>query len=262
MKTSLRVIAIILLLGFTITLLAGATPQKSEPAKAVSAADRSEAVRLNNLGTAYVNQQVFEKAANYFRQAVQADPNLVFARLNEGIALANSQKTEEAKAAFEEVVKREPENPRGWYNLGLLDKSIGDGKAAIEAFQKASQLAPNDADAAYFLGMAMLQDGQNEAAVLVFQRALKLNPFHASAEFGLARAYRNLGQMDQAKVHQISFDHIRKAKLGSPITLAYGDQGPLSLVVTVNGGEGEAAAPIPVKFVDASSAIAVSRPPR
>ena len=37
MKTSLRVIAIILLLGFTITLLAGATPQKSEPAKAVSA---------------------------------------------------------------------------------------------------------------------------------------------------------------------------------------------------------------------------------
>jgi Tfp pilus assembly protein PilF len=261
MKTSLRVIAIILLLGFTITLLAGATPQKSEPAKAVSAADRSEAVRLNNLGTAYVNQQVFEKAANYFHQAVQADPNLVFARLNEGIALANSQKTEEAKAAFEEVVKREPENPRGWYNLGLLDKSIGDGKAAIEAFQKASQLAPNDADAAYFLGMAMLQDGQNEAAVLVFQRALKLNPFHASAEFGLARAYRNLGQMDQAKVHQISFDHIRKAKLGSPITLAYGDQGPLSLVVTVNGAEGEAAAPIPVKFVDASSAIAVSRPP-
>jgi tetratricopeptide (TPR) repeat protein len=124
MKTPLRVIAIILLLGFTVTVLAGAPPQNSEPAKVVPAANRSEAVRLNNLGTAYVNQQVFEKAASYFHQAVQADPNLVFARLNEGIALANSQKIEEAKAAFEEVVKREPENPRGWYNLGLLDKSI------------------------------------------------------------------------------------------------------------------------------------------
>ncbi len=253
MKTSHRVIAIIFLLGSSVALLAGASPQKSEQVKTVSAANRSEAVRLNNLGTAYVNQQVFEKAASYFHQAVQADPSLVVARLNEGIALANSQKTEDAKADFEEVVKREPENPRGWYNLGLLEKSIGDGKASIVAFQKASQLAPNDPDAAYFLGMAMLQDGQNEAAVPVFQRALKLNPFHASAEFGLARAYRNLGQMDQAKLHQVSFDHIRKAKLGAPITLAYGDQGPLSLVVTVNGAEGEATSAIPVKFVDVSA---------
>ena len=120
-------------------------------------------------------------------------------------------------------------------------------------------MAPNDADAAYFLGMAMLQDGQNEAAVPIFQRVLKLNPFHASAEFGLARAYRNLGQMDQAKLHQVSFDHIRKAKLGAPITLAYGDQGPLSLVVTVNGAEGEAEAAIPVKFVDVASAAGLGR---
>ena len=259
MKTSLRVIAIILLLGSTVTLLADAPPQQSEPAQAAPAANRGEAVRLNNLGTAYVNQQVFEKAAGYFHKAVQADSGMVVARLNEGIALANSQKTEEAKAAFEEVVKREPEDPRGWYNLGLLEKSIGDGKAAIEAFQKASQLAPNDADAAYFLGMSMLQDGQSEAAVPIFQRALKLNPFHASAEFGLARAYRNLGQMDQAKLHQVSFDHIRKAKLGAPITLAYGDQGPLSLVVTVNGTEGEARAAIPVKFVDAGAAAGLVR---
>jgi Tfp pilus assembly protein PilF len=258
MKTLIRVSSVIFLLGFTVVLLAGSPQQKSESPKNVSAADHSEAVRLNNLGTAYVNQQVFEKAATYFHQAVQADPNLYAPRLNEGIALANSQKTEEAKAAFEDVVKREPDNPRGWYNLGLLEKSVGDGKGAIEAFQKASQLAPNDADAAYFLGMSLLQDGQSEAAVPIFQRALKLNPFHASAEFGLARAYRNLGQMDQAKVHQVSFDHIRKAKLGAPITLAYGDQGPLSLVVTVNGGEGDAAAAIPVKFVDATSAAGLS----
>ena len=203
--------------------------------------ERDEAVRLNNLGTAYVNQQVFEKASTDVHQAVQADPNLVFARLNEGIALGDARRQKKkAKAAFEEVASANRENPRGWYNLGLLEKSIGDGKASIEAFQKASQLAPNDPDAAYFLGMALLQDGQNEAAVPVFQRVLKLNPFHASAEFALARAYRNLGQMDQAKIHQVSFDHIRKAKLGAPITLAYGDQGPLSLVVTVSGAEGEA----------------------
>src|SRR5579883_1042603 len=257
--TNLRVVSAFLLLTFWITV-SFTSAQQTSKAKSVSPSDRNEAIRLNNLGTAYVNQQVFEKAAAFFQQALQADPNLVTARLNLGIAFANSQKTEEAKAAFDGVVKREPDNARGWYNLGLLDKSIGDGKAAIDAFQKAAKLAPNDADAAYFLGMSLLQDGQNEAAVPEFQQALKLNPFHASAEFGLARAYRNLGQMDQARVHQVAFDHIRKAKLGSPITLAYGDQGPLSLVVTITGVEGEAEPPIAVKFVDETkeSGIAVA----
>ena len=64
------------------------------------AANRSEAVRLNNLGTAYVNQQVFEKAAGYFHQAVQADPNLVFARLNEGIALGKFPEDGRSEGGF------------------------------------------------------------------------------------------------------------------------------------------------------------------
>lgn len=255
MNNAIRLFSLALLFSIVPSIVA----QQTSPSAKASAVDRAEAIRLNNLGTAYVNQQVFEKAAGYFQQAVKADPDLVAARLNEGIALANSQKTEDAKTAFEEVVKRDPDNARGWYNLGLLDKSIGDGKAAIDAFQKAAKLAPTDSDAAYFLGMALLQDGQNEAAIPEFQRALKLNPFHASAEFGLARAYRNLGKMDEARVHQTSFDHIRRAKLGSPITLAYGDQGPLSLVVTIAGAEGEADAAIPVKFVDSTSASGLQR---
>ena len=59
-----------------------------------------EASRLNNLGVAYMNQQLFEKGLNSFHQAAQADPKFVVARLNEGVAYLNLQKIDEAKAAL------------------------------------------------------------------------------------------------------------------------------------------------------------------
>ena len=57
-----------------------------------------EAARLNNLGAAYMNQQLFEKALKSFQQAADLDPKLTIAKLNEGIALLNLQKIDEAKA--------------------------------------------------------------------------------------------------------------------------------------------------------------------
>jgi tetratricopeptide (TPR) repeat protein len=40
-----------------------------------------EAARLNNLGCAYMNQQLFEKGLKAFQQAAEIDPKLTIARL-------------------------------------------------------------------------------------------------------------------------------------------------------------------------------------
>ena len=44
--------------------------------------DPIEAARLNNLGCAYMNQQLFEKGLNEFHAALQADAKFSIARLN------------------------------------------------------------------------------------------------------------------------------------------------------------------------------------
>jgi len=67
-----------------------------------------EAARLNNLGCAYMNQQLFEKGLKSFQQAAEADPKLAIARLNQGIAYLNLQKADEAKAALEAALKQDP----------------------------------------------------------------------------------------------------------------------------------------------------------
>jgi tetratricopeptide (TPR) repeat protein len=223
----------------------------------------SEAARLNNLGAAYMNQQLFEKALKSFQQAEELDPKLAIARLNEGIAYLNQQKIVEAKVALEAALKVEPKNPNAWYNLGLLAKNTGDAQAAIDAFRHVTEIEANDADTWYFLGSAYVQAKQYPQAIAAFQHALQLNPLHASAEFGLSRAYQQSTDVDHARDHLKKFQYITQNKLGSPISLAYGEQGQYSRAVESPAAVLKAPAQIKVQFVDVTKeAGIVSNPSR
>jgi tetratricopeptide (TPR) repeat protein len=215
-----------------------------------SKANPIEAARLNNLGAAYMNQQLFEKGLKAFQQAAELAPALTMARLNEGIALLNMQKIDDAKIALEGALRQDPKNPNAWYNLGLLAKNGGEAKAAIEAFQHVVDLDPNDADTWYFLGTAYVQAKEFPQAIDALQHALKLNPLHASAEFGLSRAYQQSGDIDHAREHLKKFQYITQSKIGAPMSLAYGEQGNYSRAVESPSAVLKAPAQINVRFAD------------
>ncbi len=213
-------------------------------------ANPAEAARLNNLGSAYMNQQLFEKGLGLFRQAAELDPKLAIARLNQGIALLNLQKIDEARAALEDALKQDGKIPNAWYNLGLLDKNTGDSLGAIEAFRHVVTLDENDPDAWYFLGASYAQAKQFPQAIEGFQHALKINPLHASAEFGLSRAYQQSGDVNEARENLKKFQYITQKKLGAPISLAYGEQGQYSRVVESPLAVLKPPPQIKVRFVD------------
>jgi tetratricopeptide (TPR) repeat protein len=215
-----------------------------------SAPNAIEAARLNNLGCAYMNQQLFEKGLKSFQQAREADPKLTIARLNEGIAYLSLQKVDEAKAALEDAAKLDPKNPNAWYSLGLLAKNSGEAQAAIDAFKHVTEIDPSDADTWYFLGTAHLQAKQFPPAIEAFQHALQLNPLHASAEFGLSRAYQQSGDVDHAREHLKRFQYITQNKIGAPMSLAYGEQGQYSRAVESPQAQLKPPAQIKVQFVD------------
>jgi len=221
----------------------------------------AEAARLNNLGAAYMNQQLFEKALKSFQQAAELDPKLTMARLNEGVALLNLQKIDEAKAALEDALKQDPKNPNAWYNLGLLAKNTGDAQSAIDAFHHVVELDANDADTWYFLGSVYVQAKQFPQAIDAFQHALRLNPLHASAEFGLSRAYQQSTDIDHAREHLKKFQYITQNKLGAPMSLAYGEQGQYSRAVESPSAVLKAPAPIKVQFVDVTAEAGVISAP-
>jgi tetratricopeptide (TPR) repeat protein len=246
--------ALLFLLAFSVVVIpAVAQPQHSSvPSPKKKAGTSAEAVHLNNLGAAYMNQQEFARALKLFRQAAALNPKLEIAKTNEGIALANLQKYGPAATLLNTLIKKDPGNAHAWYTLGLVYKNQANSERSLEAFEAAAKLVPNDADVFYFIGLEQSELGQNEKAVAAFQHALELNPFHASAEFGLARALQRLGEADKAREHLARFQHLVQTKLGVPMSLTYGDQGPLSLALTVASASQPSLIPIPVRFIDAT----------
>ena len=139
--------AAIFLLASLVAFLAAADP----------ATNREDAARLNNIGVAYMNQQLFAKALKNFEEAATKDPSLQVTAVNRGVALLNLQRLDEAKALLENAVKANPKDAHAWYSLGLYYKNSSDASAAIEAFRRATEIDSSDADAWYFLGSTYAQ---------------------------------------------------------------------------------------------------------
>jgi tetratricopeptide (TPR) repeat protein len=257
MKSSRVVIlAVLVLLAAEIFL---AAPHRASEAGVTARA--AEAARLNNIGVAYMNQQLFEKALKEFEAAGEQDPTSVVARLNRGVALLNLQKVDAAKSLLEEVVRQAPNDPHAWYNLGLFYKNTNDTDAAAAAFKHVLEIDSNDADTWYFLGTVYAQAKQYPQAIDAFEHALRLNPLHASAEFGISRAYQQSGNTDNSREHLKKFQYIKDNKLGSPMSLAYGEQGQYSRAEESAGAVEKVLPPIAVKFVDVTTVAGLGAAP-
>src|ERR1700688_3936683 len=97
-------------------ILAGAGIFAAAP-QAGQAPDPAHGVHFNDLGTAYMNQQLFEKALKSFEAASKADPQLQIARINQGVALLGLGRVDAAKQLLSAAAKEDPKDPYAWYNL-------------------------------------------------------------------------------------------------------------------------------------------------
>src|ERR1035437_7728742 len=110
--TTIRTLGIALILASVVALLAATAP----------APKPMEAARLNNIGVAYMNQQLFEKALKSFEAAAIADPALEVAAVNRGVALLTVERGDEAKGMWEKLKKSNPKAAPAWYSLGRYSK--------------------------------------------------------------------------------------------------------------------------------------------
>ena len=201
-----------------------------------------EALRLNTLGVAYMNQG---KSATRKKVLKGAGRRSEFrAGANEfGHFSAGATKTGQARAALEEAASKLPDDPYAWYNLGLAYKDLGQPEKAIAAFQHVEKIAPDEPDAFYFEGFLLSQLQKYDEAMAAFKKALEIAPYHASAQFGLARAYQRKGDADAASEGMKRFQKITTEHLGTPFGAGYGDQGKFSLAEFVHGNGTNAAPP-------------------
>ena len=208
-----------------------------------------EAARLNNVGVALMNQQLTEKALQKFDDAHKADAAAAVPLLNKGIALLYLRRLPEAEEALKAASAVDAGNARVWYSLGLAHFDGGGQQVALTDFQHAAQIDPEDADSHYFLGNIYLGLKDYEHAVSEFETALRLSPLHASAQFGLARALQRAGKADQSREHLKRFQEITQAKIATPLSAVYGEQGRYATVQDMRSPASAVGPMIPVSFV-------------
>src|ERR1700728_4655666 len=215
----------------------------------VTPSKQAEAAKLNNFGTALMNQQLLDKAQAKFAEAYQLYPLLVHAEVTRGIALIYLQKMPEAKQALEQAATQDPKDPHVWYALGILYRIEAEYPQALESFQKVAALDPEDADTHYFLGSVLLELHQPDQALAEFQTALQINPIHASAQFGLAKVLQRLGRREEAATAFHRFETLNQEKIGFPLAHTYGDEGHYSLVENALNLNTQVGAMIPLTFI-------------
>ena len=212
-----------------------------------------ESARLNNIGVAYMNQQLTERALGKFEEAHTTDTTAPVPLLNKGIALLYLRRLPEAEVALKSATSAAPQDPRGWYSLGLTHFDSGSQQQALGEFKQAVKLDPSDADSHYFVGTVDLGLKEYVEAIAEFESAIALNPLHASAQFGLARALQRSGNAEQARVHLKRFQEITQAKIGTPLSAVYGEQGHYATVQDMRSSSTSVSPMIPVTFVQAGA---------
>ncbi len=152
----------------------------------------------------------FAKAAAYFQEALQADPQNYYAAFNLGDALYRMGKYQEAVKAFEQALVSQDSTfkQRTYFNLGNTYFMMQNYEKAIAFYRSALRLNPSDKEAKHNLELALLkqkskqpekqkqnqQKGQNSLKPSEFAKRLKAMAEQLVAQNRYQEAYQLMQQ--------------------------------------------------------------------
>ncbi len=140
----------------------------------------------------------YDGALEYFRKALELEPDIAGHHYNLGNALVGKRRLDEAIASFRRATELDPNLASAHMKLGSALRDKGRAGEAIASSRKAALLDPRSAEAHYNLGNALRDNGQIDEAIASFHKAIELDPKFARAHYALGNALRDNGQIDEA----------------------------------------------------------------
>ena len=137
-----------------------------------------------NQGHSAAWDQMWDKAASYYRQALQASPNHPKALTSLGLALYELQNFKEALACYQTAAKISPEDPLPLEKVAELNERLGNVSQAASIYLRAADLYAKNRDL--------------NKAVESWTRVIRLDPENIIAHSRLAMVYERVGRKKQA----------------------------------------------------------------
>jgi tetratricopeptide (TPR) repeat protein len=153
----------------------GKADQTIRECKAVLAADPRSAPAHMLLGMAYLGKgssAMIADAKAELQQALDLDPELLWARYYLARLYFNQGLREKAQEQLERGLKQSPGLPNFLSLLGEVRRGLGDPAASVELNRKALEQDATTPPAHYFLALAYLDLKQEQAAIAEFEKAV------------------------------------------------------------------------------------------
>ncbi|HPN65599.1 MAG TPA: tetratricopeptide repeat protein, partial [Candidatus Goldiibacteriota bacterium] len=137
---------------------------------------------MHDLGMAYLEKHMYDKAIASFNQALTIDSNYISAYTNLGYAYQHKESYMLAVKALERAAYLNPKNAKLYNTIGLLYDKMGNPDTAIKAYKKAVDLDPAYANAHYMLGQIYQNRGNTDKAVAEFTKHVRIHESGAMVE--------------------------------------------------------------------------------
>jgi tetratricopeptide (TPR) repeat protein len=152
----------------------------------------------NNLGLAYSEKGMYEKAIAAYEYCIAMYPSYRTAYVNLGVAYAVTGRINAAVTIFLKAVAMDPDNTIAYTNLGRAYLESGRSLEAVESYRKAIELNPNNSSAFHGLATAYVRLNLLDDALATYTRLMALSPNHPEAYRNRGTIYATKGDFNQA----------------------------------------------------------------
>jgi small glutamine-rich tetratricopeptide repeat-containing protein alpha len=127
--------------GSAAAATAAATAAAAAAGMAEAQGESDEAIKkkadaLKGQGNVAMQQKDYNKAIDFYTQALELQPLNPIYLSNRAAAFSGAMKHEEAKSDAEMAVAADPKFAKAWSRLGLAKFALGDARGSMEAYQK------------------------------------------------------------------------------------------------------------------------------
>ncbi len=146
----------------------------------------------------YARNALWKDKVSLWEDVVRKSPSSARAYNNLGLAFNEKGLREKAIGMYDRAIALNPRFALAYSNLGVAYARTGRAGMAIENFQKAVSLDPKDVVAYENMARTYGETGQLEKAAENYSRAIALKPYDSAAYQGLGTAYVMMGRLDDA----------------------------------------------------------------
>jgi len=167
-------------------------------------------IAYNNLGIAYSDAKLYDKAINSYKKALELNPYFAKAHANIGTLYATVKNYQKSLVEIKSALKLNPNIPGAQFNLGLLYYKIGLLDEAIIQYEKAVRINPEHEEY-----RRALSEAKREKELMIKEVT---NPeISEKIKLKISNNYNNLGVMELIeKMYGDAEISLRKALLYSP----------------------------------------------